>query len=58
MNQRERNRLISEHMKKWTEEMTREPGARERCRKYLLETFPYLWNEDGSLKEYSDDKPV
>ena len=47
-----------EHMKKWTEEMTREPGARERCRKYLLENFPDLWNEDGSLKDYSDVKSV
>lgn len=30
--------------------MTTGPDAKEKCQKYLNETFGY-WNEDGSLKE-------
>lgn len=48
---RRRNAAIAEKLKKFTEEMTREPGAKDRCRKYLLENFPDIWNEDGTLKD-------
>lgn len=52
MDQRERNRLISDHMKRWTEEMTREPGAKERCRAYLTELGKecgFWWDEEGNI---------
>ena len=52
MNQRERNRLIMEQLKKWTEEMTREPGAKERCSAYLKELGKkcgYWYDEEGNI---------
>jgi hypothetical protein len=52
MIQRERNRLITEQLKKWTEEMTREPGAKERCQAYLKELgkkCSYWYDEEGNI---------
>jgi len=52
MYQRERNQLIMEQLKKWTEEMTREPGAKERCQVYLKELGKkcgYWYDEEGNI---------
>jgi hypothetical protein len=47
----ERNSIIMEKMKQFNEEMLREPGAKERCRAYLIGLG--IYNEDGSLhKDY------
>ena len=47
----ERNRIIMESMRKFTEEMTSGPDAKEKCRAYLIGLG--IYNEDGSLhKDY------
>jgi hypothetical protein len=41
-----------EQLKKWTEEMTREPGAKERCQAYLKELGKkcgYWYDEEGNI---------
>jgi hypothetical protein len=41
-----------EQLKKWTEEMTREPGAKERCSAYLKELGKkcgYWYDEEGNI---------
>ena len=48
----ERNRLILENVKKFTEKMTREPGAKERCRAYLKELGKecgYWYDDEGNI---------
>jgi hypothetical protein len=53
----ERNRIIMEKMKKFNEEMLREPGAKERCRSYLISLG--IYNEDGSLhKDYGGEDDI
>lgn len=57
MTNEERNRIILEKMRKFTEEMTREPGAKERCRAYLIGLG--IYNEDGSLhKDYGGEDDI
>lgn len=59
MLQSERNRIILEKMRKFTEEMTSGPDAKEKCRAYLISLG--IYNEDGTLhKDYGgqDGKSV
>ena len=47
-----RNKLISQKIKQFTEEMTREPGAKERCRAYLQELGKecgFWWDQQGNI---------
>lgn len=58
MYQKERNEKILAHLKKWTEEMTREPGAKERCQAYLKELGKkcgYWYDEQGNIHY---DEPI
>ena len=58
MYQKERNEKIKEILRKRTEEMTREPGAKERCRKYLEELgreCGYWYDEQGNIHY---DEPI
>ena len=53
----DRNRIIIEKMRKFTEEMTSGPDAREKCRAYLISLV--IYNEDGSLhKDYGGEDVV
>ena len=54
----ERNQKIREILKKRTEEMLREPGAKERCRKYLEKLGKecgFWWDEDGNIHYVFDE---
>lgn len=47
-----RNKLILKSLNDSTEEMTREPGAKERCRAYLQELGKecgFWWDEQGNI---------
>lgn len=54
----ERNRKIKEAMKRFNEEMLREPGAKERCQKYLEQLGKecgFYWDEAGNIHYVFDE---
>lgn len=61
MQEKERNELILRKMAEFTAMMTREPGARERCREYIKQLGAQcgFWYDDEDNIHYDDrDQPL